>query len=78
MLHRLPVFSYISFCFDQFLIAIPSGAATGGFWGLRPPPTEPQMTSYLLLFLIFISKCYKIRPEPFRSARYFVIDNLVL
>ena len=77
MLRRLPIPSYTSFCFDQFLIVTPSGVATGGGWGLQPP-IEPQMTSYVLLFLIFISKCNKIRPEPFRSTRYFVIDNLVL
>ena len=77
MLHRLPVPSYTSFCFDQFLIATPSGVATGVFGGYNPP-NEPQMISYLLLFLIFILKCYNIRPEPDRRARYFAIDNLVL
>ena len=77
MLHMLPIPSYTSFCFDQFLIATSSGVDTGGGLGVTTP-IEPQMTSYLPFFLIFISKCYKIRPEPFRSARYFVIDNLVL
>ena len=36
-----------------------SGVATGGgeVGGYNPPPTEPQMTSYLHLFLIIILKC---------------------
>ena len=31
------------------------GVATGGFWGLQLP-IEPRMASYILLFLIFVSK----------------------
>ena len=45
----LPVPSYTSFCFDQFLIASPSGVATEGGLGV----TTPHLASNDVILITF-------------------------